>query len=154
MTEVAEAASAEPAVEKKPASPAQIAAAANARAARKGKDALKAQMLALPAAPAVPLAAPPIHEDFEPFAPPVPAEVPPAVPGFLSWTEFCNRVTVEIVLAPTLYSKIGKYSVLGSLEAAREFLVREPGPFYGIMRGAYLAMHSVHSVGAQEFGRE
>ena len=61
------------------------------------KDAMKAALLARPtAAPVVEKPVAP-HSDFEPFAPPV-AAVPDHVPGFLSWTEFCNRVSVEIVL--------------------------------------------------------
>ncbi len=129
------------------------------------KDAMKAALLKRPdAAPVSPTISGISAEkgevyvaqtpsDFQPFAPPV-AAVPDHVPGFLSWTEFCNRVSVEIVLNPVLYSRVGKFQSMKTLAEARAFIAKEPGPFYGIMRGAFLAMNAVHSVGAAELGKE
>ena len=116
--------------------------------ARAGKDALKAGLLAQ--AETVRIPDPPVAEEFEPYVAPV-QKVVPIVPGFLPWTDFCNKVAVEMVMNPVLYSKIGKYAK-GDLDEVRAMIAAEPGPFYGIMRGAYMAMHAVHSIGAAEFG--
>lgn len=77
---------------------------------------------------------------------------PDPVPGkFMTWSEFCNRVSVEAVTSPFWHTKLGH--VKGEKRAdVRKFMEDSPGPFYSVIRKAYLVMSETYAKGMAEFG--
>jgi hypothetical protein len=73
-------------------------------------------------------------------------------PGkFMTWSEFCNRVSVEAVTSPFWHTKLGH--VKGENRAAvRASIAKEPGPFFNVIRKAYLVMSETYAKGMSEFG--
>lgn len=105
------------------------------------------------------------REEAAKNAPPAPAkvEVPEApvagtagpdvapVGKFMSWGDFCCRVAVEAVMSPMWHQKLGH--VKGQTRAeVRAAMTKDPGPFYNVIRRAYLVMSEAYGKGTSEFG--
>lgn len=103
------------------------------------------------------------REEAAKNAPPVPAVVPEApvageggpdvapVGKFMSWQEFCGKVAVEAVMSPMWHQKLGH--VKGQTRAeVRASMVKDPGPFYNVIRRAYIIMSEAYGKGVSEFG--
>jgi hypothetical protein len=98
-----------------------------------------------------PEAAPYVPSEPEYAPAPTPAD-PVLPPGkFMTWAEFCNRVSVEAVTSPFWHTKLGH--VKGENRAAvRASIAKEPGPFFNVIRKAYLVMSETYAKGMSEFG--
>lgn len=67
---------------------------------------------------------------------------------FLSWTEFCNKVAVEMVLTSQGLMYLGN---LTNVEAESD-PKKACSPFYSQMRKAYVIMRASHEAGSKDLG--
>lgn len=81
----------------------------------------------------------------------IPAEDVKPIGKFMSWSEFCCKVAVEAVMSPMWHQKLGHVKGMTRAEI-RASMEREPGPFYAVVRRAYLVMSEAYGKGVGEFG--
>lgn len=68
--------------------------------------------------------------------------------AFMSWTEFCNKVAVEMCLSRNGTQLLGTFDE----DMVRQNPERAVSPFLSIMRKAYSTLRLAHEIGAKEFG--
>ena len=102
------------------------------------------------------------REEAAKAAPPVPVvpEAPVAsedgpdvapIGKFMSWSEFCGKVAVEAVMSAMWHQKLAH--VKGQTRGeVRESMKKDPGPFYNVIRRAYIVMSEAYGKGTSEFG--
>lgn len=70
---------------------------------------------------------------------------------FMSWSEFCGKVAVEAVMSAMWHQKLAH--VKGQTRGeVRESMKKDPGPFYNVIRRAYIVMSEAYGKGTSEFG--
>lgn len=75
-------------------------------------------------------------------------EKPTKARQFLTWTEFCNKVAVEICLTQQGSILLGTFGESDLREKADAAV----SPFLSMLRKAYLTLRLAHEKGSAEFG--
>lgn len=130
-------------------------AAADLLVAAKRRDALAKARAAKKAKAEVPPPDPaPTPPGVAPLPPPLALPIRKAekVPteGFLSWRDFCEKVSVELVTNQFWAPKVGRAG-RGTWTEIRQGMEREPGPFFNVLRQAYLCALAAYVHGKDEF---
>ena len=112
-----------------------------AMAARRAESEVEIDALMKDLPPTVPQA-PVASEDGPDVAP---------IGKFMSWSEFCGKVAVEAVMSAMWHQKLAH--VKGQTRGeVRESMKKDPGPFYNVIRRAYIVMSEAYGKGTSEFG--